>query len=135
MELYQLLNKQGADYIRNDKAVVLKIARRKIARYYSLLERMRIFVPLTSVNDNGDEVMLSDLEASDFLTEDFAINKVLIDKARQIIAEKPLDVRKVFYLFYDVDLTIPEIAKELSMTESNVKHKLYRTLKELRKLL
>jgi RNA polymerase sigma-70 factor (ECF subfamily) len=135
MELYQLLNKRGVDYIQNDKAIVLKIASRKLARYYSLLERMRIFVPIVSTNDNGDEVILSDLAASDFLTEDYAINKTLIEEARRILSKKPLDVRKVFYLFYDVDLSIPEIAKELSMSESNVKHKLYRTLKELRTLL
>ena len=44
-------------------------------------------------------------------------------------------MKKVFYLFYDVGQTIPEIARALSMSESNVKHKLYRTLKELQTLL
>jgi DNA-directed RNA polymerase specialized sigma24 family protein len=36
---------------------------------------------------------------------------------------------------YDVDLTIVEIAEVLSISESSVKNKLYRTLKEIRKLL
>ncbi|MFQ9801920.1 MAG: sigma factor-like helix-turn-helix DNA-binding protein [Clostridia bacterium] len=35
-------------------------------------------------------------------------------------------------MYYSLDLTIPEIAKQLSMSESNVKNKLYRTLKEMR---
>jgi DNA-directed RNA polymerase specialized sigma24 family protein len=70
-----------------------------------------------------------------FMTEDFIINKMMIDSARQYIMKKPQDVKKVFYLFYDDGLTITEIAKELFMSESNVKNKLYRTLKELRELL
>jgi DNA-directed RNA polymerase specialized sigma24 family protein len=41
-------------------------------------------------------------------------------------------VKKVLYMFYELGMTIAEIAEELSMSESNVKHKLYRTLKEVR---
>jgi len=90
---------------------------------------------MVTANDDGDEIVLFDLEADSFSTEDFVINHMIIDTARQWIKQKPEDVKRVFYLFYDVDLTIPEIAKTLSLTESGVKNKLYRTLKELRELL
>lgn len=43
-----------------------------------------------------------------------------------------MDIRKIFYLYYSLELTIAEIAVELEMTESNIKNKLYRTLAELR---
>ena len=33
MELYQLINKRGTDYITDGKALVYKIARRKIAKH------------------------------------------------------------------------------------------------------
>jgi RNA polymerase sigma-70 factor (ECF subfamily) len=135
MELYRLLCKRGADYVLNGKAMVMKIAKQKLARHYSLMERLRFFVPMTVKNEDGDEVILSDLEAESFLTEDFTVDRMTVESAQQIIRQKPEDVKKIFYLFYDVDLTIAEIAKELSMSESNVKHKLYRTLKELRNLL
>jgi RNA polymerase sigma-70 factor (ECF subfamily) len=135
MELYQVLSKREADYVKNDQAFVLRIAKRKIARYYSLLERFKIFVSMTAANENGEEVELSDLEADAFLTEDFAVNQALLATARQFLQQKPEEVKKVFYLFYDVGLTIPEIAETLVMRESNVKNKLYRTLKELRALL
>jgi RNA polymerase sigma-70 factor (ECF subfamily) len=69
------------------------------------------------------------------LTEDFAVNQILLETAQRFILQKPEDVKKVFYLFYNVGLTIPEIAKELSISESGVKNKLYRTLKELRNLI
>ena len=40
MELYRLLDKRGTDYITNEKALVLRIAKRKVARYYSFLEQL-----------------------------------------------------------------------------------------------
>jgi len=135
MELYQVLNKRGVDYIKNDKAIVLRLARQKLSRYYSLMERLRMFLPMTVTNEDGDEAELSDLEADVFLTEDFITNQIMLDEIKRLIAGKPQDVKKVFYLFYDVGHSISEIAQILSMSESNVKHKLYRTLKELRTLL
>ena len=135
MELYQVLLKRGANYVTNERALVLKIAKRKIARYYSLIERLRIFIPLTSENDSSDEADLSDFEADAFLTEDFAVNHIMLENVRQLIQAKPEHVQKVFYLRYDADMSIPEIARTLSMSESNVKNRLYRTIKELRDLL
>ena len=135
LELYQLLNKRGADYVTNEKALVLRIAKRKIAKYYSLMERLTMFVSMTATNEDGEEIELSELEADTFLTEDFTINQMMFESVRKAIEQKPEVVRKVFYLFYDVGLTIPEIAKELFIRESSVKNNLYRTIKELRNLL
>lgn len=135
MELYKLLNKRGVEYVTNEKALVFKIAKRKIARYYSLLERFRIWVSLSVKDENEEEIKLSDFAADSFVTEDFAINKIVLDEARKYIQSKPEDIKKVLYLFYDMNLTIRQIAAELNISESNVKHKLYRTLEELRKLL
>jgi RNA polymerase sigma-70 factor (ECF subfamily) len=135
LELYQVLRKRGADYVVNDRAFVLRLAKQKLARHYSLRERLRMFVSLTATNEDGDAVELSAFEADSFLLEDFAVNQILLENARQFLAGKPEAVKKIFYLFYDVGLTIPEIAQSLSMGESSVKNKLYRTLKELRTLL
>ena len=135
VELYKILVNRGADYVTHEKALVMRIAKRKIAKHYSLLERLKIFVSMNFVNEDDEEVDLSAFEADDFSTEDFTVNNILLENARQFIKSKPDDVRKVFYLMYDAGLTIPEIAQMLSMNESSVKNKLYRTLKELRKLL
>ena len=135
VELYKLIVKRGVDYIKNDKAIMLRIAKQKLYRYYSLMDRLRMFVPMTKTNEEGEEIDLPDIEADAFLTEDFITNQIMLDNVRHFIQGKPQDVKKVFYLFYDVEQSIPEIAKALSMSESNVKHKLYRTLKELRNLL
>jgi len=135
MELYKVLNERGAKYVEHDKAFVLRIAKHKIAKHYSLMERLRIFVSMTSVNDDEDEIDLSDFNSDNFLSEDFTVNYVLIEIMQQFLDSKPDIVQKVFYLMYDVGLTIPEIAQALSMSESNVKNKLYRTLRELRILI
>jgi RNA polymerase sigma-70 factor (ECF subfamily) len=89
--------------------------------------------------DNETEEMdLSDTDIDSYLTdntEDYVVNQILLEDSRKFIQQKPTDIRKIFYLFYDVGLSIPEIAKELSLTESNVKNKLYRTVKEIQNLL
>ena len=135
MELYRVLDKRGADYISNEKAFVMRLARQKISRHYSLMERLRIFVSMTLTDDDGDEVDLADFEAEGFLTEDLVVSNVMYENALRAIKSKPEDVQKIFYLMYEVGLTIAEIAQALGIKESNVKNKLYRTLKELRDLL
>lgn len=134
MELYKVLSKRGMDFIKNEKQFVLRIAKRKIARHYSLTERLRLFVPLVTESDDK-ETVLSDFEAEAFLEKDFSDAQILIESVRQHIASKPDDVQKVFYLMYDMGMTIFEISEALSLSESAVKNKLYRTLKELRELL
>ena len=135
MELYQALIKRGADYVTTEKAFLLRIARQKLARYYSLLERLRLFVSMSASDEDEGEAEPSDFEADSFSMEDYAVNQVMLDNARKFIQSKPEDVKKAYYLFYDVGLSIPEIAAALSMSESNVKNKLYRTLKELKTMI
>lgn len=137
VELYKILEKHGADYIKNPHALALRIAKQKVSRHYSLISRLRMFLPLavSAGDDSEDNANLLEFEADDFLTEDFVVDRIVLEEVKRILFQKPQDVKKVFYLFYEVGLTIPEIAKALSMSESNVKHKLYRTLGELRALL
>ena len=137
MELYQVLRKRGADYVTNGRALVFRLAKQKIARHYSLAERLRIFVPMSAKDEDGDDIEPNEneLDPNASSIEDIAVNKLMFDRAKQLIAQKPEDVKKVFCLFYEADQTIAEIARALSMSESKVKHKLYRTLGELRTIL
>jgi len=134
-ELYQVLNKHGVDYVTSEKALVMRIAKRKIARFYSLQERLRNFISVNNYPDNDDHAELFDKESNAFMTEDFTVRHDQLEAAKKYIQSKPEEVQKVFYLMYDVDLSISEIAQALGITESNVKNKLYRTLKELRSIL
>ena len=137
MELYQVLIQRGADYVKNDKAFVKRIAKVKIARYYSLLERLKMFVSINASYDGNEneELAISDFDVTSFLMEDYAVNQVMLTQVRKLLQSKPEDVKKIFYLFYDAGLTIPEIAGLLCISESSVKNKLYRNLKHFRAIL
>ena len=135
LELFQALSKRGTDYVTNEKAFVLRLAKQKLSRYYSLGERLKMFVSMTTPNDDGNEIDISEFDAKAFLTEDFAVNSIIMESAQQFIRQKPESVKKIFYLFYDVGLTLKDISQALRLSESDVKHKLYRTLNELRNLL
>jgi len=135
MELFQVLQKRGTSYIENDLAFVLRLAKQKLAKWYSLQERMKMFISSNMVDEDGDVTDLLDMQADDFLTEDFAVDQATVAQAREYLHTRPEATQKVFYLYYSVGLTIAEAAKALNISESQVKNKLYRTLKELRKLL
>jgi len=135
LELFQTLNKRGPEYVIYGKAFVLRLAKRKLSKYYSLGERLKMFVSMTAPDDDGKELDISDFDVEAFLMEDFAVNEIMLENVWQFINQKPENVKKVFYFFYHMELTISEIAKTLGLSESDVKNKLYRTLKELRSLL
>ena len=124
MELYQTLCRHGTGHVRNAKGLTLKIARRKLAKHYAKAERQ----PVTLLeNDYADSY------ADDCL--DLTISAVMAEQARAVLRSKPDEVQKIFTLFYDVELTIPQIAKSLGISQSSVKNKLYRTLHELRRAI
>ncbi|MDR2569235.1 MAG: sigma-70 family RNA polymerase sigma factor [Oscillospiraceae bacterium] len=136
MELYQVLNKRGVSYITDEKGLVFRITKRKLARHYSFFKRMQNTVPITSesIDESKSEPEISDIDLNKLSMEDIAVNQILLDNIKEFVRQKPEDVKKVFYLFYEVGQTIPEIAELLSISQSSVKNKLYRTIKELRSI-
>ena len=48
------------------------------------------------------------------------------------LKKKNILIFQIFYFYFVLSMTLKEIAKTLQLTESNVKHYLYRTLKELK---
>lgn len=133
-ELFAALSKRGTDFIQNDEAFVMHIARLKIYRHYSLIKRLSRFVSGTAKDEDGVESDLADLSPDDFDVENSVISASLVEDIQRHLQTKPEDVQKIFMLFYSLNRTIPEIAALLGISESNVKNKLYRTLKELRNL-
>jgi len=127
MELYQTMCRRGSSYVLNGKGLVLKIAKRKLAKHYGTKRPDVVSI------DVGDGAL--DVPQSDFNLENFAITQATAEQAREILHQKSDDVQTIFTLFYDVELTIAEIAKTLGQSQSNVKNKLYRTLKELRAMM
>lgn len=133
-EVYSVILKKGEDYIQNYEAFVLRVAKTKVFKFYSLREKMSHLVPMFASSEHG-EVNLIDLEWKESLTlEDRVLNKALYEQIAHYIAQKSELTKKVFYLFYYSEYTIPQIAKGLKISESAVKNRLYRTVKEVRAL-
>lgn len=129
MELYHVLTTRGAGYIRNGDAFVLRLARQQLSRYYSRMERRRQRLPSVSIEEAAE--CLPDLASGDML-EDRMDERDLIARIHAFLAQQPADVQKVFILHFEMEYTLSEIAALLSMGESNVKNKLYRTLAKMR---
>ena len=133
-EVYDTLLRRGAEYPRNAAAFVRQVAKAKVYRHYSLAERLRLLVPLSVTDDAGDEIDITDFEPQREDVEEGLVDRLLIDEIWERLSHEPDDVKRIFYLFYELDRSIPEIAADLRMGRSNVKNKLYRTLKKLRTL-
>ncbi len=106
------------------------IAKNKLKDYYRFHYKNKII----SFFQEKEE-MFYETVPDDFDLEKTISNKYDTELVWKYLRKKKVIVSKIFYLFYNLDLTILEIASLLELSESNVKHYLYRTLKELNKYL
>lgn len=132
-EIYSIISKKGVDYIEFPKAFTERIARQKIYRYYRWVDRMKERFVIKK-EEEGETLDLADLAVDTFEIEEWMDEKEAKRKIESFLAKKSSEVQKIFYLFYYMDKTIEEIAGLMEISPSNVKNKIYRTIKEMRKL-
>ena len=111
---------------------IIGIAKNKINKYYTLIYRLQ---SISTFKNKDDEIELLDNVKSDIDIEKIIIKADDIEKIWNYLKTKKIVIQKVFYLYYELDLTIKEIAKELNIGESYTKNCLYRTLIELQEFL
>ena len=128
IELLNLLKKKKILEIDNTNSYIIGIANNMIKRYYFKKKKTNV-ISVYSENDHDMEVKDS------FDLEQNIITKENVGKVWEYIKNKDLNTVKIFYLYFSFGLKIAEIARELKLTESNVKNKIYRTLKEMKKYL
>lgn len=128
-ELYAVIVKRGKDYIENEEAFVMQLAKAKVYRHYSLVEKLKHHLPLR--NKHG-EVRPELTIPHDVEVDEKFINSATLGEIWQLLRSKPQQIQKIFYLYYYCGLKLREISAELGLNESNVKHYLYRTLQEIR---
>ena len=133
LELHTLLVKRGVAYVIDAKALVMRLARQKIARHYTFMERIKQRMAITKPDEDADDILAHEADA--FLTEEWVVTSLMYEAARTVLRGKPVGVQRVFALTYHVGLTLAETAQVLGISESTVKSRLYRTLKELRTAL
>lgn len=129
VELYQNLKKRNLK-IENMEAYIIGIAHNRIRKYYGKKQRNKVIsIPFNEeISENEKELQ------SDINLERDIVTKENVQKVWDYLKNKNRIIAKIFYLYYGMDCKISDIARELEMTESNVKNNLYRTLKELKKI-
>lgn len=128
LELYKALIKNKD--VDNYKTYIYGIAKNKVKDYYRFAYKDKI---ISFFSGREEIVDYNDLPSSVNIEKDY-ITKENINQIWDFLKGKKVIIFKIFYLYYDCGLNIKEISKELNLTESNVKHHLYRTLKELKEL-
>jgi len=131
LEYYRLLRQKGIAYVQNDAALLKRIAKRKLYRYYSFRELLGRTLPLFRTNDEDEEV--ADLPDESESVEEQALSAWELEQILAQLARYPAQTRKILYLHFVEEMTLSQIARQLGCGLSYVKNRLYRTLKELGK--
>lgn len=108
------------------KEYVLGIARHKLNDYYRFrYRRKENILDTDNIENISDDVDLLNL----------VIDQDQIDFVWNYLGNKKSIIGKVFFFYYYENYSLKEIAGILNISESNVKHYLYRTLKEIKTIL
>lgn len=124
IELYKI-RKRGKK-IENLSSFLNGIAMNVIKRHYYKKNKVKFL-------QNNDEEFLNTIP-DNFDIEETFINKDNVEKVWNYIKTKDITTIKIFYLYFRLDEKITDIARELEINESNVKNKIYRTLKEIKNI-
>lgn len=110
-----------------NREYVFGIAKNKIKDYYRFHYKRKkdIWNSTDKIEDISDEIDILEL----------VIQDDQIDFVWDYLKHKNSLVGKIFLLYYYQNCSLKEIAALLEITESNVKHYLYRTLKEIKVIL
>ena len=130
LEVYNAIVKKKK--IENFEKYIIGIAKNKVNKYYTLMYRLQ---NITIFANKDDEIEILDNIKSNIDIEQVIIKADDIEKIWDYLKTKKIVIQKVFYLYYELDLTIKDISKELNIGESYTKNCLYRTLKELQEFL
>lgn len=111
------------------KNYLIGIASNKIKKHYTLISKLKELSIFTKT--------IEDLELVENIKDAIDIEKYVIDKEcfsnlwTYIKSEKNQKIPRIFYMYYELNYSIKDIAKILNVNESYIKNSIYRTLKKL----
>ena len=129
LELLKIIKKKKVLKIENVYSYIFGIENNIIKRHF--YKKKKDNVVLFYDNENNLNKNIED----NFDLESNIINKNNVEKVWDYLKERDLITTKIFYLYFALGLKISEISKELEVGESNIKNRIYRTLKEIKKYL
>lgn len=130
IELYKKI--ANIENIQNVDSYIIGIAKNKIRKHYGLLYKFKT-LSLNSRDEHDLEIIDNIPDVTDI--ESITINGIDLEIIWEQLKKKRIEIQRIFYLYYNMDFTIKEIAMELNLSESYIKNSLYRTLKELQKYM
>ena len=107
------------------KTYVMGIAKNKVKDYYRFNYKEKII----SLFSGKEEFEMINTIPADIDIEQTVLDKYDTEFVWEYLKNKKVIIFKVFYLYFKLEMTIKEISEALSLTESNVKHYLYRTIR------
>ena len=119
--------REGAE-IQNPENYLITIVRRRLWAHNKVSEPQMIAPML----EFSEEILQEPPDEMDI--EETIISDSLYDEVIARLRAKDETVQRIFYLYYRLDMQLSDIAELLDIPLYSVKNKLYRTLKELRKL-
>jgi RNA polymerase sigma-70 factor (ECF subfamily) len=111
LEVYFVILKKGADYVKNTDAFVYKVAKAKVYRHYTLAEKLRRFIPMFAKNEDNEEVNVADMNLSDMNLEEDIANKLLFERIAEYISSKPMLSGEFSTFFTTVIFQLPKLQK------------------------
>ena len=127
LELLLLVNKRKILEIDNVQNYIWGVANNIIKRHYHKKKDNVMCYP------KEEEIAIEIVDTFD--VEQRIITKDNVEKVWKYVKDKDLLTAKIFYLYFSLGLKISEIAQALNLKEPNIKNRIYRTLKELKKFL
>lgn len=124
---YKTLEKRE---IENYTKYLFGIAKNEIYKTYGILNVIKNNIPIFSLNPIELEFNKEDAL---MINEDLDVN-LICHEIYTYLQKGDRLIWKIFILHFKCDMKIKDISKTLNISESTVKNKLYRTIKELKKI-
>jgi RNA polymerase sigma-70 factor (ECF subfamily) len=130
---FRRIVKKGHADIENPEAFLVNIAKFECKNYFGGLKRNSAVTSFTDFSDEQMYEIEAEMSRNSRGLEDVLCNEMLARQIFEDIATQDAMTGKIFYLHFVCDKKLDEIAKELEITLSSVKNKLYRTIERQKK--
>lgn len=112
--------------IKDPEAFVMGIAKHCVARYYTVMQRLKMRLRL-SAGGAGSEF------SDDEDIEELAADRDMYERIYEDICSCPPEVQRIFYLRYRMELSLAETAQAMGISEGRVRQLLYSTVRRLKR--
>ena len=117
--------------IENEEAFVISIAKKSLSRYYGLLAKLKAQVSTGLAR--LPEGPMNEETKDEVDVEMLVLDRALCDEIFETVSTMPIDIQRIVYMYYVLDMPLKMIALTLGMKEESVKNRLYRTLERIRR--